>query len=176
MKWMVLPCPLPSIFSSCFDSDALPVTFSFNALFMRLSKIEVALSGVLNGTGREKEFSHSVHAASEWFLRLFYWKCDVCLHRLEGGMCKFKSLPGVFPSLGRISNSLHECLDFEVIWWWWGGLVLSFFCLRNFTQKLWRSLSLQDLGLINWHSFYKDFWPKTQWTLDSIWKILHLKN
>lgn len=62
---MVLPFSLPSIFSFCFDSDALSVTYSFNALFMRLCKLEVALSGVLNGTGREKEFSHSVHPASE---------------------------------------------------------------------------------------------------------------
>lgn len=172
---MVLPFSLPSIFSSCFDSDALSVTYSYNALFMRLCKIEV----VLSGTGREKEFSRSVHPAPEWFLRLFCWKCDVCVcigwkvGCASSSLSAFKSL---FPSLGRISNSLHECLDFEVIWWWGGGLVLSFFCLRNFTQQLWRSLSLQDLGLINWHSFCKDFWPKTRWTLDLIWKILRLKN
>lgn len=52
MKWKVLPSFLPSLFPSLFDSQAPSVLYSFNALCLRLCKIEVVLSSI----GRKKSF------------------------------------------------------------------------------------------------------------------------
>lgn len=175
MGWMVLPLSLLSLFPSGFDSDfasLFAVCFKFKALFVRLCKIEV----VLNSTGREKEFFHSVHPVSEWFPILLYWKHVIPMFALPGEWDVQVQVPAWGVSFIR--------KVFLMLWmraWTFklllaAGLVCSsVFCLRNFTHKLWRSWSLQDTDLVNWHSSFKDFWTKTYWILELPWEVLLLR-
>lgn len=77
----------------------------------------------------------------------------ITFYKMESGISEFKSLPCVLHSLERCSffrKVSDEWLDFQVICWW--VVALS---PQNFLLKLWMSLSLQTLDLINWHSLTK---------------------